>query len=65
MELKAKPFIHKEDVRQFWHYLKNSNFKLGFLVNFGETNGVKIIRRVYDSNRRSSASVSVSSALSS
>lgn len=48
IELKAKPFIHKEDLQQFWYYLKNSEFSLGFLVNFGEPNGVKIIRRVYD-----------------
>lgn len=51
IELKAKPFLHKEDIRQFWYYLKNSEFKLGFLINFGEPNGVKIIRRIYDSAR--------------
>lgn len=56
IELKAKPFIHKEDVSQFWHYLKNSEFKLGFLINFGEPNGVKIIRRVYDVARAYSVS---------
>lgn len=57
LELKAKPFLHKDDVQQFWHYLKNSEFKLGFLINFGEPNGVKIIRRVYEQARilRSSA----------
>ncbi|MCL5435135.1 MAG: GxxExxY protein [Patescibacteria group bacterium] len=56
IELKAKPFLHKEDIRQFWYYLKNSEFRLGFLINFGESNGIKIIRRVYDSARlRSSA----------
>ena len=56
IELKAKPFLHKEDSQQFWHYLKNSEFRLGFLINFGESNGVKIIRRIYDSARpRSSA----------
>ena len=51
IELKAKPFLHKEDIRQFWYYLKNSEFRLGFLVNFGESNGIKIIRRVYDKAR--------------
>ncbi|MBI4084665.1 MAG: GxxExxY protein [Candidatus Levybacteria bacterium] len=51
IELKAKPFIHKEDLQQFWYYLKNSEFSLGFLVNFGEPNGVKIIRRVYDNTQ--------------
>lgn len=62
VELKAKPFIHKDDLQQFWHYLKNSEFKLGFLVNFGEPDGVKIIRKVYDSVRRSSALSSKGSA---
>lgn len=50
IELKAKPFLHKEDIRQFWYYIKNSEFKLGFLVNFGEPNGVKIIRRIYNNS---------------
>ncbi len=52
LELKAKPFIHKEDISQFWYYLKNSSYKLGFLINFGETDGVKIIRKVYDTARQ-------------
>ncbi|MBI2621939.1 MAG: GxxExxY protein [Candidatus Levybacteria bacterium] len=47
IELKAKPFIHKDDVSQFWYYLKNSDYSLGFLINFGEPDGVRIIRRVY------------------
>lgn len=55
IELKAKPFLHKQDTQQFWYYLKNSEFTLGFLVNFGEPDGVKMIRRVYDKSRRSSA----------
>ncbi len=57
IELKAKPFLHEDDIKQFWYYLKNSQFKLGFLVNFGENGGVKIIRKVYDKARipRSSA----------
>jgi len=55
IELKAKPFLHKEDIQQFWYYLKNSKFRLGFLVNFGEPNGIKIIRRVYDQARQRSS----------
>lgn len=51
IELKTKLFLHKDDIKQFWYYLKNSIFRLGFLVNFGEPNGVKIIRRVYDTAR--------------
>src|SRR5947207_15929756 len=34
IELKAKPFLHPDDIKQFWYYLKNSEFKLVFLVNF-------------------------------
>lgn len=51
LELKTKPFLHRDDIKQFWYYLKNSEFKLGFLINFGEPNGVKIIRRIYDEAR--------------
>lgn len=51
VELKAKPFLHANDMRQFWYYLKNSEFRLGYLINFGEPNRVKIIRRVYDTAR--------------
>jgi GxxExxY protein len=53
LELKAKPFLHNDDIKQFWYYLKNSEFKLGFLINFGESDGVKIIRKVYDTARAS------------
>ena len=35
IELKTKPFISKEDEKQFWGYLKGSKYKLGFLINFG------------------------------
>lgn len=52
IELKTKPFLHKADITQFWYYLKNSEFQLGFLVNFGQPDGVKIIRRVYEITRR-------------
>ena len=34
IEIKSKPFVTQEDKKQFWGYLKNSNFKLGFLINF-------------------------------
>lgn len=35
IELKSKPFIGEEDEKQFWGYLKGSEYNLGFLVNFG------------------------------
>jgi GxxExxY protein len=53
IELKAKPFLHAQDNEQFWQYLKNSGFRLGFLVNFGASDGVQIIRKVYDLARGS------------
>lgn len=50
IELKVKPYIIKEDERQFWYYLKSSEFKLGLLINFGSKN-LEIRRRVYDKAR--------------
>jgi GxxExxY protein len=35
VEIKSKPFLTKEDEKQFWGYLKGSKYQLGFLVNFG------------------------------
>ncbi len=43
IEVKSKPFITKEDEKQFWGYLKNSNYQLGFLVGF--TSQKLIIKR--------------------
>ncbi|MDP2598647.1 MAG: GxxExxY protein [Candidatus Liptonbacteria bacterium] len=50
LELKAKSFLAKEDDRQFWRYLKSSNYKLGFLINFGSRR-LEIKRRIYDKAR--------------
>lgn len=47
IELKSKKFLTKQDKNQFWHYLTNSEYKLGFLINFGRPDGVEIIRRIY------------------
>lgn len=46
IELKVKPKLTNDDIKQFWHYLKSSSYKLGYLINFGILNGVQIIRRV-------------------
>jgi len=51
IELKCKPFIVRDDIKQFWYYLKNSEYKVGYLINFGASNGVQIIRRIYDTAR--------------
>lgn len=47
MEIKVKPMLIQEDKKQFWYYLRGSDYKLGLLVNFG-TRKLEITRRVYD-----------------
>ena len=37
IELKSKPYIAKQDMDQFWKYLKGSKYKLGLLINFSPT----------------------------
>ncbi len=49
LEVKCKPFLTKEDEKQFWRYMKATPYKVGFLINFG--NRLEIRRRVYDSAR--------------
>jgi GxxExxY protein len=51
LELKSKPFITKQDLEQFWKYLKGSQYKLGFLINFSPTK-LQIKRVVYDKARQ-------------
>ena len=34
IEIKSKPYLTKEDEKQFWGYLKGSKYKLGFLIGF-------------------------------
>lgn len=50
LELKCKPFLTKEDEKQFWHYLKASPYKLGFLINFSPKR-LEFKRRIYDKAR--------------
>ena len=54
LELKAKPFLTKQDTEQFWHYLTATDYKVGLLINFGKPGKVEIIRRVYDTARSKS-----------
>lgn len=51
IELKCKPNITQDDIKQFWYYLKCSDYKIGYLINFGLSKGVQIIRRIYDTAR--------------
>lgn len=52
IEIKSKPRIIPNDTQQFWHYLRNSEYKLGYLVNFGSNEKVEFIRRIYDTARQ-------------
>jgi len=52
LELKCKPRLIPNDVKQFWQYLRGSDYKLGYLVNFGSAGKVEYIRRVYDKARK-------------
>lgn len=57
VELKCKPAITNDDIKQFWHYLKATDYLLGYLINFGQPKGVQIFRRVYDTARNKSIKI--------
>jgi len=50
LEIKVKLFLTRQDIDQFWKYLKGSKYKLGFLINFGPSK-LEIKRIVYDKAR--------------
>ena len=50
IELKCKPFLLKEDEKQFWYYLKASEYKVGYLTNFSPSK-LEMKRRIYDQAR--------------
>ncbi len=50
VELKSKLRLTKQDLEQFWKYLKGSQYKLGLLINFSPT-GLVIKRVVFDTAR--------------
>ncbi len=50
IEIKCKPFLHEEDKRQFWRYLKGSDYRVGYLINFSPRK-TEVFRRVYDQAR--------------
>jgi len=53
IEIKSKPFITREDMKQFWGYLKGSKYELGFLVGF--TPRKLIIKRLIHTNKTNPA----------
>jgi len=56
IEIKVKPYLTKEDERQFWYYLRGSQYRLGFLINFGSKK-LEIKRRIYDKAREKYKSI--------
>jgi ATP-dependent DNA helicase RecG len=52
VELKALPFIGKNELKQVWTYLKGSPYKLALLINFSPT-GVDFTRIVNDAAQES------------
>lgn len=54
LEVKRKTFLTKQDISNFWNYLRGSEYKLGFLINFGDER-LQIKRVVYDTARVKSA----------
>jgi len=58
IEIKVKPYLTKEDERQFWYYLRGSQYRLGFLINFGSKK-LEIKRRIYDKAREKYKNISV------
>lgn len=51
IEVKRKPYLTKQDEQQFWYYLKCTNYRLGFLINFGDRK-LEIKRRIFDKARQ-------------
>jgi len=60
IEIKAVPEMPKAYEQQLFYYLKGTNYKLGFLINFGKQI-LEIKRRIYQEakkNQRKSAEIS-------
>lgn len=51
IEVKSKPYLTKEDEKQFWGYLKGSEYQLGFLICFSPRK--LIIKRYVHTNKKS------------
>ena len=52
LEIKAVPFMPKSYETQLTYYLKGTNFKLGFIINFGDKK-LDIRRRVWTPKKKS------------
>lgn len=49
IEIKAVDFMPKQYETQLYYYLKGTDYKLGYIVNFGSK--IEIKRRIYDKIR--------------
>lgn len=50
IELKSLPFLGDQPKKQLWQYIKSSDYKLGLLINFGNSD-LEIQRVIYDKAR--------------
>jgi ATP-dependent DNA helicase RecG len=57
IELKALPSVGRFEMKQIWHYLKLSKYRLALLVNFGRED-IEIKRIIYGYEKSPSGSVS-------
>lgn len=60
IEIKSSTFTTKIDEKQLYHYLRNSEYELGYLVNFS-TPRLYIRRIIYSNNRKPYLTVRVDS----
>lgn len=51
IEIKSSSFTRKQDERQLYHYLRNSKYEVGYLVNFS-TKQLYIKRIIYTNDRK-------------
>ena len=56
VEIKAVDIMTKIYETQIYHYLKGSDYKLGYIVNFGSSE-IDIRRRVYDKARKNTNNI--------
>ena len=56
VEIKALKFIPKTEIDTFYNYLRNSEYELGLLINFG-SNRLIIKRVIYTNDRKVQVSV--------
>lgn len=58
VELKAEKFIHPDEIKRLYDYLRNSRFELAYLINFVPT--PLLVKRVIFTNDRKPFQVRVS-----